>query len=165
MHEIIKNAVEATKQNLQSHWKTLLGERPGGSQWGREFTEDDFALEWTEATDTVDPELKSPGCHYFRLSPAEVERAFPDRKLGAIPLNQLEPDEMQNVRIHNGPHGPELRYHGELDVEGAADEAWMIIGPEDGTLVVFTAHPGPLMKPLPADTFKGFFEKPYAVKI
>jgi len=171
MHQIIQQAIEVTKRDLPDHFAGLLKEREGGSKWGREFTEADFGLEWNEVTEKVDSELRRDGFHYFNLAPSMVEAAFPNRTLGAIPLNQLEPEELANVKLRKNPHGTEVElwYDGELDLESCEDEAWLVIGPGEPWgakgLVVFTAHPGPLMKALPAESFKDFFEKPFAVKL
>lgn len=172
MNNVIKEAISNTKIHLPDHYQSLLGERPGGSTWGRPFTKEDFELEWHDATDKVDESVRADNCMYFRLSPADVARAFPDRKLQAIPLSLLDESEWDKVRLRAGAHGVELVYEGgedgeEFDPEAAEDEAWLIVGTHEtnrdtpDVSIVFTAHPGPLMKSLPAD----FAKMPYAVKL
>lgn len=168
MNEFLKVAIENTKRMIPSHWDTLLGERPAGSQWGREFTEADFALAWVDKTDTLPASVKQEGCVYLNLSGAQVHEHFPAANVGAIPLNLLSEAELEKVRIRNGAHGPELVIESSdfVDSDGRYPvEAWVIIGKHDGEDVVFTAHPGPVMKPLPAKALEDLFTAPYAVKV
>jgi hypothetical protein len=152
MTSFLKNAISTTKEILSDHYDTLLGERPAGSQWGRDFTEADFDLPWSEAE--VPSALRIDGCRYFRLDPEVVKAEFHDATLGAVPFKDLPAALIGSIRIEDGAHGSELRATVPAEVfDGLADvtEAWIIVGKHDGRDVVFTAHPGPVMAPLPKD--------------
>jgi len=150
MTDIIKQAVASTKSKIPDHFKTLLGERPAGSQWGRWFTEDDFDLPWVEAEPPAG--TARPDCFYFRLDEKALRAAFPGATLGAMPFKDVPADLLSSLRVEQGAHGPELRVTVAPDAPfDGVEEAWLILGDHGGDLVVFTAHPGPVMEPLPKD--------------
>ncbi len=119
------------------HRKSLLGERPASSQWGRDFTSADLRkLQW----ERFEPMhyVVQEGCLYYR---ADISERFPDAVRGAFALHAYLGflDEIFTVE---GPHGPELQaaFDGPLP---RATVATLILGPhDDGKLVVYTVHPG-----------------------
>ncbi len=159
----MQNAIENTQTLIPDHYATLIGERPFGSQWGRDFTEADFELPWVEAE--VPAAVRQDGCRYFKLDGDAYRDAFPNATLGAVPFNTLSPNLQREVRREEGSHGPELRlYAAERNIP-TTDEAWLIVGLENGAEVVFTAHPGPVMLPSPKDGGLLDPKLPYAVKV
>lgn len=165
----MKNAIENTRRLLPDHFSTLIGERPAGSQWGRPFAEDDFSLPWKQAT-LDGPEI-NPSCRYFRLNAWDMRRAFPAATVGAIPLTDVAAPFLEYVTKRSGAHGPELcipaRVLGHESAAVRASEAWLIVGPHEGSEVIFTAHPGPLTVPLrdPDASIEDLVGQPIAVKM
>jgi len=148
----IIQAAATTKTAIPSHFATLLGERPAGSQWGRDFTDADWELPWQEQQDPGPCAV--PGCRYFRLDAEAVAQAFPRATVQAIPMSELDIETQRLVEPREGAHGPELaikRSKMPLETPQGPQEAWIILGDHEGQEVVFTAHPGPLMMPCPKD--------------
>ena len=85
--------IEATKKTMgrdgSSHFLTLIGERPNGSQWGGDMTEE--ILELFIATGIVVPheELSdnqvSEGCVYVKVAQGAVAKLFPTQLLMCRP--------------------------------------------------------------------------------
>lgn len=165
----LRTYVINTKRYYPHHFKTLLGERESGSKWGRKFTEEDFHLNWEDRTFEVPEGVKVDGCLYFRLNGKDLEENFPKATVCAVPTMELDSLERIHLGIRAGEHGAELVIPEsklrKTFLKNLASEAWVVVGPEENHMVVFTAHPGPLLKPLPADTLRDIFQRPYAVKI
>ena len=153
MNEFLKKAVEDTKKLAPTHWDTLLGERSDGSQWGQPFIEEYFfSLPWEEAGHELPSSVKMEGCRYFKLKNARAY--FPDCRVGAVRLEDLSSLERDELYICEGKHG---RYLGILRGDllrseiNKDEEAWLIVGKEEGAYLIVTAFPGPPMLPCPED--------------
>lgn len=144
-YEMIQQALEDTPED---HRATLFGERPHGSKWGRDFTEEDWATllgAWSELTPPE--EVRMGDCRYFGCRIADT---FPKATLGAVAFDELTPERQREVRKVDGPHGPELQIANYLRASRVVD-ATLVLGPHEtphGTkLVVFTIHPGDPLAP------------------
>jgi len=133
-----------------NHFETLLGERPAGSKWGQAdqmgyfhlkedggFQELHFEiLSWEEFTPAEGIAMK--GCRYFRT---DISEFFPQAMNAACTIEEL-PDGTE-IRVIKGAHGWEL----VADMEPVSTSvATLIIGPHEGSDIIFTVHPGEPMK-------------------
>ena len=162
--------IEATKkakgQDGSPHFPTLLGERPNGSQWGGDMTEE--ILELFIATGIVVPhEELSPNqvfepCTYVKVSQGSVSKLFPNATFDVQISNNLERRDIIVAKktIHVAQldedgkpfAGIEEKYELQTKVpfDGqATDEAWVILGPSPEGTIVWTTHPGPILGKLP----------------
>tara|TARA_R110000824_G_scaffold31342_11_gene102158 strand:+ start:131 stop:718 length:588 start_codon:yes stop_codon:yes gene_type:complete len=162
--------IEATKKTMgrdgSSHFLTLIGERPNGSQWGGDMTEE--ILELFIATGIVVPheELSdnqvSEGCVYVKVAQGAVAKLFPNATFDVQTSNNLLRSQIIVVRksIHEGEfdedgnllNGVENKYELQTKVpfDGqVTDEAWVILGPGANGLVIYTTYPGPLLGDMP----------------
>ena len=163
--------IEATKKTLgrdgSSHFLTLIGERPNGSQWGGEGMTEEI-LELMLATGSVVPheELSSnqtsKGCVYVKVAQGLVSKLFPGATFDVQISNNLEREDIlvAGKSIHEGQfdedgnllNGVENKYELQTKVpfDGqATDEAWVILGPGADGLVIYTTYPGPLLGDMP----------------
>lgn len=140
----VNSVLDATKSTMPGHFETLLGERPRGSKWGGEMTEEILRrLPWVE--DTPHESVAMSGCRYFQCW---TKHLFPNATVGAVPLKWLAGVRC-DVAVVEGAHGKELITDARLDVE--AHTATLIVGTHEGKEVVFTVHPGDPLLPVPAD--------------
>lgn len=173
----VKDVWQTTKEKMPEHAKTLMGERPAGSQWGGEgFGEQHLDLPWEDVTEKVPEGAKMPGAKYWHLPPEHRKQHFPQANVGAVPMTELPANLLSKVQMAQGAHGKELQIREEdlppeLLEQAGEFGAHLITGPEEGVGdVVYTAFPGPIMAPLPRN-FEGDVselmkhEKPYAVKV
>lgn len=176
MAHTILEALHATERLLPDHAKTLLGQRPRGSQWGpdncpRFLTWYTIVVEWEEVPhDKLPPASWLSFCRYFRTVSPFILRGAVERV--AI-LNELPAELQAQVSLVKSAHGYDLVLPaGTVLSEKPAEEAWVILGPaskEDPTLIVWTTFPGRLAAGLDPG-FDGQiasvdFSKPYAVKV
>jgi hypothetical protein len=173
----VKDVWQTTKEKMPEHAKTLMGERPAGSQWGGEgFGEQHLDLPWEDVTEKVPEGAKMPGAKYWHLPPEHRKQHFPQANVGAVPMTELPANLLSKVQMAQGAHGKELQIREEdlppeLLEQAGEFGAHLITGPEEGVGdVVYTAFPGPIMAPLPRN-FEGDVSelmkhgKPYAVKV
>lgn len=158
MQERIKQAFESTKRIALHHYESLLQERPTGSQWGYNPTEEDLTSNGFELQELSGPHI-SPHCTYYKQNLDEHTLSFQMAESSEVVSES-------SIHAKTGVHGWEL-ISGEVG-RSQAREAWIILGPEDGEEIVFTAFPGKLLKPLPED-FNGDIDtidlsEGYAVK-
>ena len=163
--------IEATKKTLgrdgSSHFLTLIGERPNGSQWGGDGMTEEI-LELMLATGSVVPheELSSnqtsKGCVYVKVAQGLVSKLFPNATFDCTLSSSLEIEDIiiSKKTIHvaqldeNGmpvagiENKFELQTKVPFDAE-ATDEAWVILGPGADGLVIYTTYPGPLLGDMP----------------
>ena len=166
-------ALELTKSVNPTHFQTLLGERPTGSQWGLEMTEDILReFRFYDITSLLSEEVTQPGCFYLQADLME------HNPLPALPFQHMTllPDALDSnlpIRTQEGRHGLELVCD-ELKGE-PVNEVSLIIGPGmdedkqpvDG-LMIYTVYPGQFTAALPKD-WDGNIDSlskdlPYAVK-
>ena len=92
---------------------------------------------------TPNPAWAIPGCRYYtgisRLPGSGILG-----RVGVVPLSQLkDEDEVELVPVHGDADRLEVHY---LDLEGTAgaltDHVTVVVGPEQGKEVVYTAFPG-----------------------
>mgnify|MGYP001436147691 CR=1 FL=1 len=165
-------ALDNTKSENPTHFQTLLGERPTGSQWGLEMTEEILkAFIFRDVTEDLPEEVTKPGCFYLQADLTE------HNPLPALPFQYMSllPDILGNlpIRTQEGRHGLELVCD-ELTGE-PVNEVSMILGPgmDEGNrsvdgLMIYTVYPGQFTAALPED-WDGNIDSlnkdlPYAVK-
>ncbi len=143
--------LDNTQRLIPDHFKTLLGERPSGSQWGDAgMTENVLrSLYWVEVMASDLGSAAQPRCRYFM---ANIGEQFPNATAGATSIDQLFDDQLEHVRLVKGPHGLGLVLPGG-DFVGTdlVAMAYLIVGDHEGHPVVFTVHPGKPLVPLPKD--------------
>jgi hypothetical protein len=85
-----------------------------------------------------------PGCSYLFAS---IRDLFPHATVGALPWETLTGAEQTHVLSVEGPHGPELQLalHGRKAPRATA--ATLVLGPNEGSEVVYTIHPGMPLRP------------------
>jgi hypothetical protein len=172
----LKDVWQQTHEKMPDHAKTLLGERPAGSQWGGEgFAEHHIDLPWEDVTEKTPENVRFPGAKYYHIPHETRMQHFPKSSVGAIPLNEFPQELLGKIQLTQGAHGKEMQIR-EEDVSPEFTKkheetgAHVITGPEDFGDAVWTAHPGPIMSPLPRD-FDGDINKlfaqgkPFAVKV
>jgi len=147
MKEKIKAILIQTRNLNKKHFDTLIGERPFGSQWGKEMSKEDFEnMDWEQVPSTGKGML--PFCMYFKASPPSTATQ------NCEPSTTVAPEDIQR---QVGAHGIELV--SDKVKARACTEAWLIVGPaedENGVAVeeqfmVWTAFPGELMPPMPKE--------------
>ena len=127
----INGSLERTKKYLPEHYVTLWGERGAGSKWGFELTLG---------------HINGDGWKLVQGGPVRIYEKKSDHEftLGVQPLDMTD---KSDIRIQEGPHGPEL----VMDSTGKPQITsimTLIIGPEeDCGDVVFTIHPGEATPP------------------
>ena len=129
-----------------SHLQTLLGQRTSGSQWAPEFichSAGDLLKMW----ETAELISQQGGCSYYRLQGASFGT------IGYTTSACLNGDDI--VVVAEGSHGPELRLMGRGS-EQATDEAHLIVGPEGGKDVIYTAYPGPITDRIPKEFWQEY---------
>jgi hypothetical protein len=127
----INGSLERTKKYLPEHYVTLWGERGAGSKWGFELTLG---------------HINGDGWKLVQGGPVRIYEKESEHEftLGVQPLDMTD---KSDIRIQEGPHGPEL----VMDSTGKPQITsimTLIIGPEeDCGDVVFTIHPGEATPP------------------
>ena len=131
-----------TKAIPDGYFQSLLGERPTGSKWGGEFTEEHLKLlNWKEFTPAEG--IAYEGCRYYR---ADISEIFPQAVNAACTIEELP--EGTEIRVVKGAHGWEC----VADMKPRPTSvATLITGEHEQGLVIFTVHPGEPMKSLRAD--------------
>ena len=163
--------IEATKKTKgrdgSSHFLTLIGERPNGSQWGGEGMTEEI-LELMIATGSVvpheelSPNQVSKACTYVKVAQGLVTKLFPNATFDCVLSNDLERKDILIAKktIHVAQldedgkpvAGVENKFELQTEVpfDGqATDEAWVILGPGADGLVIYTTYPGPLLGDMP----------------
>ena len=100
-------------------------------------------LEYREVQ--ADPAWAMPGCRYFRgTEPLDL----PIGREGVVPLTALEPDaELELVPVHGDEQRLEVRGEGLQALAKETDHVTVVVGPEQGRQVVYTAFPGDPTRP------------------
>ena len=75
MQERIKQAFESTKRIALHHYESLLQERPTGSKWGYNPTEEDLTSNGFELQELSGPHI-SPHCTYYKQNLDEHTLSF-----------------------------------------------------------------------------------------
>lgn len=153
----IQSALDATPMD---HRKTLFGERPAGSKWGRGFRPSDWndLLPRWRVLDGLSEAVRQERCAYYE---ANVRDVFPFATVGAVPYADLSQSEKELAAVTDGPHGPELVAPSLATRLRSISVATLILGPHRGLTIVYTIHPG-----LPLAPFDGTNRNPEtAVKL
>lgn len=138
----VNTALDTTKEKMSDHFNSLLGERPAGSKWGGEMTEEILRdLRWEETFPAQEVCFGTARYYY-----AVIDKVFPAAVDAAAPLKDIPTDV---IRVQEGAHGKELVADGIDPVPTMI--ATLIVGEHQGSWVVFTAHPGHPLAPLPKD--------------
>lgn len=100
-------------------------------------------LEYREVQ--ADPAWAMPGCRYFRgTEPMDL----PIGREGVVALTALEPTvELELVPVHGDEARLEVRGKGLAAAAEETDHVTVVVGPEQGRQVVYTAFPGDPTRP------------------
>ena len=155
----VSRALKSTDEVLPGYLTTHLGTHCGEDAAGSVFVDPDSKrgyeplesgelarqmlgeLEYQRLT--PNPAWAIPGCRYYtgisRLPGSGILG-----RVGVVPLTQLDDgDEIELVTVHGDEGRLEVHY---LDLEGTAgaltDHVTVVVGPEQGKEVVYTAFPG-----------------------
>ena len=100
-------------------------------------------LEYREVQ--ADPAWAMPGCRYFRgTEPMDL----PIGREGVVALTALGPEaELELVPMHGDEQRLEVRGKGLQELAQDTDHVTVVVGPEQGKAVVYTAFPGDPTRP------------------
>jgi len=157
----LKELFQHTRNLNPSQAESLLGERKFGSKWGRDFTEEDFDLNWVEQPKFEDSTgMFLPQCRYFALLKKDVQLAFPNctQRVEVLPAMNIA-----DVQVQVSEHVDQVRKHELVSnkvTERQCEVGWCIVGPAedkdgnpipDGGEMIWTSFPGEMTVRLPAD--------------
>lgn len=143
----VKDAWETTKEVNPDYAKTLTGERPAGSKWGENLTEQKIvSLPWKKYTGAPIPGVMTPIADYFYLDNAD--KYFPNARQRMEMLSDAEKKGYQ-LHVRKGAHGSYEIVSPQVKPSGIT-QAWLIVGPASdaegkdvsGRKMVWTLYPG-----------------------